>query len=238
LKGIEYEMKRIVVFSGAGMSADSGIKTFRDSGGLWEEYDVYEVATPEAWQKDPALVLNFYNMRRQQVLEATPNAAHEAIARLEQAYDVQVVTQNIDDLHERAGSSSVLHLHGEIMKMRGEHHPDVLYPVTGEIMLGDLCPSGSQLRPHVVWFGEAVTEMTRAAAIMKTADIVLIVGTSLNVYPAAGLVHYAPSPARRYLIDPAEVETNNIHQLETIQATAAEGVPKVVDLLLKEALTI
>ncbi len=231
-------MKRIVVFSGAGMSADSGIKTFRDSGGLWEEYDVYEVATPEAWQKDPALVLKFYNMRRRQVLEAKPNAAHEAIARLEQAYDVQVVAQNIDDLHERAGSSSVLHLHGEILKVRGELYPDDLIEAKHDIHLGDHCPKGSQLRPHVVWFGEAVTEMSRAAAVMKTADIVLIVGTSLNVYPAAGLVHYAPSAARRYLVDPADVEITNIHHLEVIQATAAIGVPQVVDRLLKEVVTV
>lgn len=228
-------MKKIIVFSGAGMSAESGLKTFRDAGGLWEDHDVYQVATPEAWKADPALVLRFYNMRRRQVEAAQPNAAHLAIAQLEAYFDVSVITQNIDDLHERAGSKAVLHLHGEVMKVRGEHFPNLLYPATGDLELGHCCPNGSQLRPHVVWFGEPVTEMANAAKLIATADIVVTIGTSLNVYPAAGLLQYAPSHARQILIDPAEVDTTRIKHIELVQEPASSGVQKVVDALIKSA---
>lgn len=233
-----YSMKKIIVFSGAGMSAESGLKTFRDAGGLWEDHDVYQVATPEAWEADPGLVLRFYNMRRKQVEAAQPNAAHLAIARLQDYFDVQVITQNIDDLHERAGSKEVLHLHGEVMKVRGEHFPDILYPFKGELELGQYCPNGSQLRPHVVWFGEPVIEMENAAKLMSKADIVLTIGTSLNVYPAAGLLQYAPRHARQILVDPADIETRKIKAVEVIKDTASSGVPKVVDALIKSVLSV
>ncbi|MEX2596681.1 MAG: NAD-dependent deacylase [Salibacteraceae bacterium] len=225
-------MRNVVVFSGAGMSAESGIKTFRDSGGLWESYDVYKVATPEAWLENPKLVLEFYNMRRKQVLEAQPNAAHHAIAELEKSYNVHVITQNIDDLHERAGNSKVLHLHGEILKARSISNPDVLIDVKHDLKLGDCDESGSQLRPHVVWFGESVTEMGSAIKLISKADIVLIVGTSLNVYPAAGLISAAKPDVLCYLIDPAEVNMPNLKNLEVIKSGATEGVTKVVDHLL------
>ncbi len=228
-------MKRIVVFTGAGVSAESGLKTFRDSGGLWEEYAVEEVATPEAWKRDPQLVLTFYNKRRKQVVEATPNAAHKAIAALESKYDVRVITQNIDDLHERAGSSNVLHLHGEIMKSRSTADENLLYPISGNLELGDHCELGSQLRPHVVWFGEQVPEIPHASSIMSGADIVLIVGTSLNVYPAAGVVLHAPPHARRYLVDPASVDVVDDLSVKVIKGIASEAVPLLVQQWLQES---
>ncbi|MBE0652732.1 MAG: NAD-dependent deacylase [Bacteroidales bacterium] len=198
-------MKKLVVLSGSGISAESGLKTFRDMGGLWEEYDVYEVASPQAWANNRALVLRFYNERRKQLLEVKPNKAHEILARLEKDYDVHILTQNVDDLHERAGSTRVLHLHGELRKVRSTADPSLIYDLPGwELKEGDLCEKGFQLRPHVVWFGEAVEEMSRAAEIAATADIFLVIGTSLNVYPAAGLIHYVPEYAKIYLIDPKE----------------------------------
>lgn len=222
-------MERVVVFSGAGVSAESGLRTFRDSDGLWEQYRVEEVATPEAWRRHPGLVLRFYDERRAQVLAARPNAAHLAIARLQRRFDVRVVTQNIDDLHERAGSSHVLHLHGQIRLARSTADPSVVVPVEGPTLRwGDRCPLGSQLRPHIVWFGEEVPLLPEAAALMGTASRVLIVGTSLNVYPAAGLVHHAPVGAPMVLVDPKAVP---VHRpgVRHVQATAAEGVPAVVE---------
>lgn len=227
-------MERVVVFTGAGVSAESGLRTFRDSDGLWEQYRVEDVATPEAWRRDPGLVLRFYDERRAQVLAALPNAAHRAIARLQERFDVQVVTQNIDDLHERAGSRAVLHLHGQILLARSTADPDLVLPIHGpSLRLGDRCPLGSQLRPHIVWFGEEVPLLPEAAAIMSRADRVLIVGTSLNVYPAAGLVHYVRASAPVVLIDPKPVRVNR-SGLRTIAATAAEGVPAVVEEWLSE----
>jgi NAD-dependent deacetylase len=217
--------QKIVVFSGAGMSAESGIKTFRDSGGLWEEYRIEEVATPEAWDKNKQLVLEFYNQRRKQVMEAKPNEAHKLVAELQHKYDVQVITQNIDDLHERAGSKKVLHLHGEIMKSRSSHHPHLVYPLTHwEIKEGDMCEQGTQLRPHIVWFGEAVPEMDNAIALAEEADIFVTIGTSLNVYPAANLIHVVHSYIPKYLIDPGEFNLDYIKNLNIIKATAVDGM--------------
>lgn len=227
-------MERVVVFTGAGVSAESGLRTFRDSDGLWEQYRVEDVATPEAWRRDPALVLRFYDERRAQVLAAAPNAAHQAIAGLQQRFEVQVITQNIDDLHERAGSRSVLHLHGQIRLARSTADPDLIVPIHGpSLRWGERCPLGSQLRPHIVWFGEEVPLLPEAAALMSRADRVLIVGTSLNVYPAAGLVHYAPASAPMVLVDPKPVQVSR-RGLRMISAAATEGVPTVVEEWLAE----
>jgi NAD-dependent deacetylase len=227
-------MQKIVVFTGAGISAESGIKTFRDAGGLWEEHDIHEVATPEAWEKNPVLVNKFYNQRRKQVLEARPNEAHKALFRLEQKFDVHIITQNIDDLHERAGSTKVLHLHGEILKSRSSLDPSLTYPVKGwELKIGEKCARGSQLRPHIVWFGEAVPNMELGYSIASGADIFIIVGTSLNVYPAAGLVEYTPDEAPKYLIDPNAVNTSLlIKNVHLIAEKAVKGVSNLVDKLL------
>ena len=226
--------KKIVVFTGAGVSAESGLKTFRDSGGLWEEYKVEEVATPEAWENNPEMVLTFYNKRRRQVLEAKPNPAHYAIVELEKKFDVQVITQNIDDLHERAGSQKVLHLHGEITKSRSSIDDSLVYPLKEkELALGQLCEKGSQLRPHIVWFGEVVPAMEEAAKITSGAEIFIIVGTSLNVYPAAGLVDIAPAAALKYLIDPQAVTKDYIQNLTVRRERAGTGVPELVKNLLK-----
>src|SRR5688572_15210372 len=183
---------KLVVLSGAGMSAESGLKTFRDSDGLWEGYDVAEVATPRAWKKNPGLVLDFYNMRRKNILDAQPNAGHFGLAELENHFDVHIITQNIDDLHERAGSTNVLHLHGEILKMRSEHSEELIYDIRGDINLGDKAEDGAQLRPAIVWFEEPVPMIEQAIPLVRSADIFLVIGTSLVVYPAAGLVNYAP----------------------------------------------
>lgn len=229
-----YSMEKIIVFSGAGVSAESGLRTFRDSDGLWEEYNVYDVATPEAWAANPKLVLEFYNKRRKQILEAQPNAAHHALVELEKKYDVHIITQNIDNLHERAGSSKVLHLHGEITKSRSTADPALVYPVKGwQLNWGDLCEKGAQLRPHIVWFGEMVPDMYSAYEIASTADVLIIVGTSLNVYPAAGLVHYTPPHCLKYLIDPNKPALTNIHNLTVIEDKASTGVPRVVEGLMK-----
>ena len=183
--------KKIVVLTGAGISAESGLKTFRDSDGLWEGYDIEEVATPRAWKKNPQLVLDFYNYRRKNVLDAQPNAAHIGLAQLEKDFEVHIITQNIDDLHERAGSTKVMHLHGEIFKMRSEVSDDLVYDIRGDMKLGDLAEDGAQLRPNIVWFEEAVPMIEEAIPVVRSADIFIIVGTSLVVYPAAGLVNYA-----------------------------------------------
>lgn len=221
---------RIVFFTGAGASAESGIRTFRDSGGLWEEYRVEDVATPEAFARDPARVLRFYNERRRQVRQARPNAAHFAMAAAEAFAHVDVVTQNIDDLHERAGSSRVLHLHGEILKARSTLDPRIVVPVQGDALeLGDRCPLGAQLRPHIVWFGEEVPLLADAAALVARADVLVVVGSSLQVWPAAGLVDVAAPGTEIHLVDPQE--SGAAAHLAHWREPASTGVPRVVDLL-------
>ncbi|MBL8003019.1 MAG: NAD-dependent deacylase [Flavobacteriales bacterium] len=222
---------RIVFFTGAGVSAESGIRTFRDSDGLWEQYRIEDVATPQAFARDPALVLHFYDLRREQVLKAVPNAAHRAIADLERDFDVHVVTQNIDDLHERAGSGRVLHLHGEIRKARSTANPSLVVPINGpSLKLGDRCPKGSQLRPHIVWFGEEVPMLPVAAALVEQADVLVVVGSSLQVYPAAGLVHHAPPGCPVHLVDPGEVSLPGA-RFTHWKEKAGEGVPKLAAFL-------
>ncbi|MES2763176.1 MAG: Sir2 family NAD-dependent protein deacetylase [Bacteroidota bacterium] len=226
--------KKIVVFSGAGMSAESGIKTFRDTGGLWEEYKIEDVATFDAWEKDQNLVLNFYNQRRKQVMEAKPNEAHFLVAELQKHFDVQVITQNIDDLHERAGSKKVLHLHGEIMKGRSTAKHELVYPLKHwEIKAGDKCEVGSQIRPHIVWFGEAVPEMDKATELSEKADVFITIGTSLNVYPAANLINVIEGHVPKYLVDPGDFNLDYIKNLTIIKATAVEGM-KVLSKKLNE----
>lgn len=226
--------KKIVVFSGAGMSAESGIKTFRDTGGLWEEYRIEDVATFDAWVKNQDLVLDFYNQRRKQVMEAKPNHGHGLVAELQKQFDVQVITQNIDDLHERAGSKKVLHLHGEIMKARSTTKHDLVYPLKHcEIKVGDVCEVGSQLRPHIVWFGEDVPEMEMATKLAEEADIFITIGTSLNVYPAANLLNVVQSQIPKYLVDPGDFNLDYIKNLTIIKATAVEGM-KVLSKKLNE----
>jgi NAD-dependent deacetylase len=228
-------MKKLVVFTGAGISQESGIKTFRDSGGLWEEYDIMEVATPEAWAKNPELVLEFYNKRRKQALEAKPNRAHEIIAELENHFVVQIITQNIDDLHERAGSTNVLHLHGEITKVRSVATEEIYTIGDKPTFINDFCKDGHQLRPHIVWFGEEVPNMEVAQELAKTADILLIVGTSLNVYPAAGLVHETSEKCDKYLIDPSDsMTTTSIKNVTFINEKATKGVAIVASILKEE----
>jgi NAD-dependent deacetylase len=222
------------VFSGAGISAESGLRTFRDSDGLWEEYRIEDVATPEAWRRDPQRVLHFYDLRRAQVLEARPNAAHRAIRSLEAAFRVDVVTQNIDDLHERAGSQQVLHLHGEILKARSTADPGIVLPIEGPTLpWGVKCPRGSQLRPHIVWFGEEVPLMREAATIIAQADILIVVGTSLQVYPAAGLIHLVPPHCSIHLVDPHPIETG-LSNVSQITATATIGMPVLAEKLIQE----
>lgn len=226
-------MKKIVVLTGAGISAESGLKTFRDDDGLWEGHDVIAVATPEGWEKDMELVLDFYNQRRRQLKTAKPNAAHEALVKLEQGFDVTIITQNVDDLHERAGSSKVLHLHGELLKARSSIDENLILDWPGDICKGDFCVKKSQLRPHVVWFGEAVPMLDVAAEEVSKADYVLIVGTSMQVYPAAGLVDYAKRDAQLYFIDP-DPKVRPMPNLEIIAKKAGEGLPSLVDKLLQD----
>lgn len=217
--------KRLVVLSGAGMSAESGIKTFRDSGGLWEEYDVMEVASVMGWQKNRDLVLRFYNERRRQLEKVMPNEGHKGLAELEKYFDVYVITQNVDNLHERAGSTKILHLHGELTKARSTADPSLVYYIGyRDINPGDRCEKGSQLRPHIVWFGEPVPAMDEAVQIASRADIFVIIGTSLNVYPAAGLVNYVPGEVPVYLIDPSEVYVPAGRRVEVIKEGASAGV--------------
>ncbi len=224
-------MKKMVVLSGAGMSAESGLKTFRDMGGLWEQYDVTQVASPIAWENDMELVLRFYNERRKQLLEAHPNDGHKGFVTLEKYFDVHIITQNVDDLHERAGSSKVLHLHGEIRKSRSTVDPYLIFDIEGwELSKGDLCEKGSQLRPHVVWFGEAVPAIEDAVPVIQDADILVVVGTSLNVYPAAGLIDYAPSGIPVYLIDPNEVYHSRPN-ITYIKEKAVKGVTTLINML-------
>jgi len=227
-------MKNLVVLSGAGISAESGIKTFRDMDGLWEEYDITEVASPEGWKKDPEKVLRFYNERRRQLLEAEPNEGHRMLKELEQYFNVEIITQNIDDLHERAGSTHVLHLHGELRKARSTADPSLVYDIEGaELNMGDLCEKGSQLRPHVVWFGEPVPALEEAVEIVRHAGLFVIVGTSLNVYPAAGLVQYTPPACRVFVIDPAEVRVHVRREVTYIRKKASKGLRELKDLLVR-----
>jgi NAD-dependent deacetylase len=227
--------QKIVVFTGAGVSAESGIKTFRDSDGLWENFKIEEVATPQAWRANPALVLEFYNQRRIQVMNAKPNAAHLAIAELESYFDVQVITQNIDDLHERAGSKNVLHLHGEIMKARSEQDAARIIKLQNPALkMGDLASDGAQLRPHIVWFGEEVPNMEMAYMMTEKADIFIVIGTSLNVYPAANLAYYAPEASKKFVIDPkADAFGLNV-DYTVITSTACQGMPGLVQQLIQQ----
>lgn len=225
-------MKKIAVLTGAGVSAESGLKTFRDADGLWEGHDVMTVATPQGWKNNTELVLEFYNQRRRQLLEVKPNAAHLALAKLEEQFCVDIITQNVDDLHERAGSSSVIHLHGELLKARSTVDPQLIFPWTQDIKLGDLCKHHQQIRPHIVWFGEAVPLLEEAAAIVGRADIVMVIGTSMQVYPAAGLVDYKKPGVPLYFIDPnPSITEHAITNLKIIAEKATVGVPIAVDLL-------
>ena len=230
---VEMTEKRIVVFTGSGISAESGIRTFRDSGGLWEEHRVEDVATPQAFMTNPSLVLDFYNKRRRQVIDAKPNAAHLALVDLEEQFDVQIITQNVDDLHERAGSSSVLHLHGEIIKGRSSRDYGSVVDLEGrDINLGDTAADGSQLRPHIVWFGESVPMLEPAIQLCNTADLMIIIGTSLEVYPAASLLHYTPADCKKIFIDPEANSISVDSSIRRVAEKAGTGVPKVVSELL------
>lgn len=222
-------MKHIVVLTGAGMSAESGLKTFRDANGLWEGHDVLEVATPEGFIKNPELVLKFYNERRKQLQQVLPNQAHYDIAELEKDFKVSIITQNVDDLHERAGSSIVIHLHGELLKARSTYNEHDVFDWKEDILLGDLCSEGYQIRPHIVWFGEAVPMIDKAVDICITADVLMIIGTSMQVYPAASLMHYVPENTPTFFIDPnpaVEIQSN----LTVIAEAATTGVKKAIAL--------
>ena len=226
--------KKLVVLTGAGISAESGLKTFRDSDGLWEGYEVTEVATPRAWRKDPKLVLEFYNMRRKNVMDAVPNAAHIGLANLESKFDVHVITQNIDDLHERAGSTKVLHLHGEIFQMRSEINEDLVFEIRGDMKLGDFAPDGAQLRPNIVWFEEPVPMIERAVAVASGADIFVVIGTSLVVYPAAGLIHFASAHIPKFIVDKRIPYNTILGDIRAIEKPATEGVKELVEILMQE----
>ena len=228
------EKKKLVVLSGSGISAESGIPTFRDAGGLWEGYRVEDVATPEAWHKNKTLVLEFYNQRRKKALEVIPNRGHEVLVELEEFFDVTIVTQNVDNLHERAGSSKVIHVHGSLFESRSTLDENLVYPIKGwELNLGDKCALGSQLRPNIVWFGEAVPLMEKAAHLASVCEIFVVVGTSMVVYPAAGLIEYAPRFAPKYIVDPGTPEVRSYPNLTFIQEKASIGMMKLKDLLLK-----
>lgn len=225
-------MKKLVALTGAGISAESGIATFRDAGGLWEGYRVEDVATPEGWRKNQELVLDFYNQRRRRALEVKPNRGHEILASLEKYFDVTVITQNVDNLHERAGSTKVIHLHGSLFESRSTLDPSLVYPIEGwELKKGDTCELGSQLRPNIVWFGEAVPMMEVAAEISSSADVFLVVGTSMVVYPAASLIDYVPTEVNKYLVDPGRPEILHVPNLEFIQEKASIGMARVMEML-------
>ncbi len=224
--------KKLVVLTGAGISAESGLKTFRDSDGLWEGYDVYEVATPRGFAKNPQLVLDFYNLRRKDVAAARPNDAHKGLAELEKDFDVTIITQNIDDLHERAGSTNILHLHGEIFKMRSTKNPKLISEIRGDINVGDLAEDGAQLRPHIVWFEEQVPMIEEAVEVMSTAEIFAVVGTSLLVYPAASLIDYAPRGIPKFIIDKSIPYTQPLYNLTAIEKPATEGVKELKKILI------
>lgn len=228
-------MKNLVVLSGAGISAESGIPTFRDADGLWEGYDVMEVATPEGWKKNPSLVLEFYNQRRKKALEVKPNRGHEILAELEKYFKVTVITQNVDNLHERAGSTHVIHLHGSLFESRSTHDESLIYPITGwELNPGDKCEKGSQLRPNIVWFGELVPRMDDAVRYASKADVFVVVGTSMAVYPAAGLIDYVPFDTPKYVVDPRIPDLRHIPHLHSIEEKASIGMVKVMDALLTD----
>lgn len=225
---------RIVVLSGAGMSAESGIRTFRDNGGLWEEYDVMTVATPEAWKQNPALVTRFYNQRRTQLKEVEPNPGHRALAELEAHFQVHVITQNVDDLHERAGSTQVMHLHGRLTQMRSEKYPYPVYDVGYTEMELDACGAdGGRLRPNIVWFGEEVPLIADASHWVMQADVLIVVGTSLNVYPAAGLLYHARHGCEKYLVDPGEHQTQGVFRLKHLKQKAGDALPNLVRDLIQ-----
>ena len=226
------EKQRIVVITGAGISAESGLKTFRDSDGLWEGYNIEDVATPRAWRKNPQLVLDFYNIRRKDVLAAKPNAAHIGLVELEKYFDVQIVTQNVDDLHERAGSKNVLHLHGEILKMRSEKDELKTYTIINDIKLGDKAQDGGQLRPHIVWFEEPVPMIEHAIPILYSADIFILIGTSLAVYPAAGLVDYVKESVKKYVIDKNMPNVTKYKNVIAIEKPATEGIKELISILV------
>jgi NAD-dependent deacetylase len=225
--------KKIVVLTGAGISAESGLKTFRDSDGLWEGYNIEDVATPRAWRRNPQLVLDFYNLRRRNVANANPNAAHYGLAELEKDYDVHIITQNIDDLHERGGSTKVLHLHGEIFKMCSELNRSIVNEIRGDIRLGDLAEDGSQYRPDIVWFEEPVPRIEEAIPLVHSADIFIVVGTSLVVYPAAGLINYAPRQIPKFILDKRIPYTSSFHNLTSIEKAATEGISDLVQMISK-----
>ncbi len=230
-------MKKLIVLTGSGMSAESGLKTFRETGGLWEEYDVMEVASPEGWARNRELVLRFYNERRKQLKDAVPNAGHLALKELEKDFDVHIITQNVDNLHEKAGSSHVLHLHGLLTQARSTHDPELIYDIGyGEIKNGDTCEKGYQLRPHIVWFGEAVPAIEEAAALVGTADIFTVIGTSLVVYPAAGLIDYVPRQVPVFMIDPNEIDIPSYRPVTVIKEKAGKGVGMLRERLRKEYL--
>ena len=224
-------MKNLVILTGAGISAESGIMTFRDMGGMWEQYDIMEVASPQGWEKNKQLVLDFYNERRKQLQEVKPNFGHIGLVELEEKYNVQIITQNVDDLHERAGSRNILHLHGELTKVRSTVDPTLIHTLDGwELKLGDKCAKGSQLRPHIVWFGEAVPAIEEAVEIASKADVFVVIGTWLAVYPAASLINYTPQDCQKYLIDPNDVGVEN--DVEVIKEKASKGVKILLDKLL------
>ena len=225
--------KKLVVLTGAGISAESGVKTFRDSGGLWEGHNVMDVATPEGWHKNPALVLDFYNQRRKQLKEVQPNLGHQILAELENDFEVYIITQNVDDLHERAGSTKVLHLHGELKKVRSVNDETKIYDWENDCNLGDLDEFGDQLRPHIVWFGEMVPEMDHAAKIASEANIFIVIGTSMQVYPAAGLIHYVPKNCEIYVIDP-HLENQFTKHENFLKTSATEGMKILKERLLKQ----
>lgn len=227
-------MTNLFVLSGAGISAESGLQTFRDKGGLWDKYDPYQLASPEGWQANPELVLEFYNVRRQAVRKAKPNTAHLAIKKLEEKFDVTVITQNVDNLHERAGSSNVIHLHGEIMKARSSMFDNLVYELgEKDIRMGDMCEKGYQLRPHVVWFGEAVPMISTAANLLQKADILIVIGTGLSVYPAASLISYVPNTCKSYIIDPNIPDFVSRSNFLSIPKKATEGMTELAAELLK-----
>jgi len=227
-------MTKIVILSGAGMSAESGIQTFRDGDGLWNKYRFEDLASPQAWARDPELVQEFYNWRRKIVWEAEPNEGHKALVRLEKKYDVQIITQNVDDLHERAGSSNILHLHGEIRKARSTIDENLVYELDHwELKMGDKCEKDSQLRPHIVWFGEAVPMIGPASEIASASDIFIVIGTSMVVYPAASLIVYVNPDRPKYYIDPKAFQVSGVSNLNIIKKKAGEGVPELVEELLK-----
>lgn len=225
------DKKKLVVLTGAGISAESGLKTFRDSDGLWEGYNIEDVATPRAWRKNPKLVLDFYNYRRDDVAKAEPNAAHFGLAGLQDKFDVCIVTQNIDDLHERAGARNVLHLHGEILKMRSEINESLIYDIKGDMKIGDKAEDGAQLRPHIVWFEEPVPMIEDAIRVVRAAEIFVVVGTSLVVYPAAGLINYAQWEIPKFIIDKRIPYTSSVHNIIPIEKPATEGVKELISLL-------